>query len=219
MNSANSQTRRATLDDLVELRKLWQQTRLSITHLERHLTEFQIVETADGTLLGCVGLKLEGPHGKIHSEAYRNSDLVAELRPRLWERIQSVSRNHGLARLWIQDENPFWRSQGFLRADSSALEKLPTSFGGTEELWLSLKLRDEAAPTLTLEHEFELFKESQRELSARVLRQARTLRVLASIIALLALAMVVWGVWHIIQRLPAAKSKSNSPFKNSEHRR
>jgi N-acetylglutamate synthase-like GNAT family acetyltransferase len=202
MDVSNFQTRRATLDDLVELRKLWHQAGFPGGDLEKRLTEFQIAETADGTLLGCIGLQLESQQGKIHSETYCTPKAEDALRPRLWDRIQAVARNHGLCRLWTQSGIPFWRSQGFQQADASLLPKLPAGFGDPKQNWCTLKLREESAAGLSLEREFELFKQSQQDLSDRVLRQARILRVLAGVIAVLVLLLAIWGMWYVMHRLP-----------------
>lgn len=205
MNASNYQMRRATLDDLVELRKLWQQAQWAVHDLEKRLTEFQVVETADGTLLGCIGLRIEGQQGKIHSEAYRSQELEGDLRWRLWERVQSVARNHGLYRVWTLDKISFWRSQGFTEVDEALLDKIPASFGDSKQTWLLLRLREEAAAGSSLEHEFELFKQSQNEMSERVLRQARALRILAGFVAVLGLVAVFCAVCYVLRRLPRAK--------------
>lgn len=205
MNASNHQMRRATLDDLVELRRLWQQAGFAAQDLEKRLTEFQIVETADGILLGSIGLKLEDQQGQIHSEAYRRPELAEELRPRLWERIQSVSRNHGLHRLWTLEKTAFWSSQAFQEADEHALCKLPRSFGEPRAGWLTLLLRAESVAGLSLEREFELFQQAQKETSERVLRQARALRILAVVIAVGCLLGAIWAMRYVLRHLPPAK--------------
>ena len=125
MNPANYRLRRATLDDLGELSALWKSMNLSVEELGKRITEFQVAESADGEFLGAVGFQLEGRQGRIHSEVFKDFALADQLRPLLWERIQAVARNHGVARLWTQECAPFWGQSGFQLERTEALKKLP----------------------------------------------------------------------------------------------
>lgn len=196
------QMRRATIEDLDRLRSLWAQTGLPNSALDKSLTEFQVAEAADGTLLACIALQLEAQQGKIHTPCYRSPEWRLALEQPLWERVQSVARNHGLWRIWTQDPSPFWRATGFQVAESKALEKLPPRFGRQEDGWAVLQLRDETVPAISFEREFELFKQSQEDWTRRALRQARTLRVVAILIAVLLFALTGWMLWHLMQNLP-----------------
>lgn len=202
MNPPHYQMRRATIEDLVRLRSLWAQAALPVEILDKHLTEFQVAEAADGVLLACVALQLDGQQGKIHSPAYRSPEARRALEQPLWERVQSVAKNHGLWRLWTQDPNPFWRAHGFEDADANAREKLPPRFGPPDNAWLVVKLRDEVAPAISFEHEFELFKQSQQDWTNRALRQARVLRILAILLGALLFAVAGWMLLHLMQALP-----------------
>lgn len=202
MSPIDCQLRRATLDDLARLRQLWEQAKLPAATLEKSLTEFQIAEAADGTLLACIGLQLEAQQGRIHTEVWTNSEMQAEMRSRLWERVLTVAKNHGLWRLWIQDQSPFWRAQGFVEADANALMKWPARFGERTEHCLVLQLREEIAPAISFEHEFELFKQSHQDQTNRTLRQARVLRVFAAVVAALLLVFAFWMMWFLLRRLP-----------------
>jgi N-acetylglutamate synthase-like GNAT family acetyltransferase len=195
--------RRATVDDLVPLRRLWQQARWPVDALEKRLTEFQVVETAAGDLLGSVGLQIENAQGKIHTEVYRDPGQTAELRPRLWERLQSLSRNHGLSRLWVENGNAmFWLERGFEVAGSDLLKTMPPCFGaGDGQQWLTLKLRDETETALLLERELAVFRETQREGAEAVARQARLLRLLAGVLVCGVLLLIAWSVWAILHHL------------------
>lgn len=206
MTGANYQVRRATLDDLVPLRRLWQHAGLPVAELEKRITEVQVIETPDGELLGGVALQLQAPHGRIHSLALRSADNEPELRSRLWDRLQALARNHGLARLWTVASGAMaWKGLGFVPATPDVVEKLPPAFGDPAASWLSLKLRDDAASVISLDKEFELFKQTQQALTEKAFRQARALKVLAAVIAVAVLALVLLASWYLYQRLPAMK--------------
>jgi N-acetylglutamate synthase-like GNAT family acetyltransferase len=207
MTPANLQVRRATLDDLVMLRWLWQHAELPATSLEKRFTEFQVVETASGDLLAAIGFQIEGQHGKIHSEAYPSPELADELRPRLWERVLALARNHGLCQIWIpRSASVFWLEQEFEMAGSDALKKLPPTFAETDAaLWLTLKLREQTSEAAILDQEFEVFRLTQKQESERRLRQARGLKVVALFIAGALLVLVGFAIWYVLVRLKGAR--------------
>ena len=185
MNPRSYQTRRATLEDLNGLRQLWRAEQISSRDLEKHFTQFQVAQAEDGTLAGALGLHIVGTHGRLHSEAFRDFALADTLRSLLWQRAQSVARNFGLTRLWTQEGTPFWREQGFTPAAPELLEKLPVGFARPGVDWITLKLKDEVLSGLTQEQEFALFKEAAREETEKAFRQARTLKLAATIMAVL----------------------------------
>jgi N-acetylglutamate synthase-like GNAT family acetyltransferase len=201
--TANCQMRRATVDDLVDLRRLWQQMSWPVPALEKRLGDFQVVETPAGQLLGAIGIQIEAQHGRLHAEVFQNGQLAEQLRPRLWERVRSVARNHGLARLWIEDgSSVFWLDQGFEAAGSDMLQKLPPAFTRSgSKRWLTLKLRDESASAVSLEKEFELFRQTQQVNTERLMLQARWLRMLAGLVAATVIVLVGLAIWYVLQRL------------------
>lgn len=198
---SNLQVRRATVDDLPVLRRLWQEDSHPVEVLEKRLTEFQIVETPDGEMLGAVGLQIQAPHGCIHTEVFPRPELAAELRPRLWSRVQALARNHGLVWLWVERGSAmFWLDQGFEAVGSDALQKLPASFldrGGQH--WLRLQLREEPSASLTIEQHLELFRQAQEDDTERLRRQVRTFRLLAGVVVLGLLGVIAWGAWLILR--------------------
>lgn len=211
MTPPSYQMRRATIEDLDRLRSLWSQAAGTNSALDRSLTEFQVAEALDGTLLACIGLQLEAQQGRIHTPCFRTPECRAELEKALWERVQSVARNHGLWRLWTQDPSPFWRAHGFQEADPNALEKLPPRFGRQDGGWSTLQLRDEVSPEMSFEHEFEMFKQSQQEWTQRTLRQARVLRVLAIMVAVALFAAAGWLLWQIMRGLRTGPKPKPKP--------
>lgn len=201
MVQSNYQVRRATIDDLVVLRRWWQQAQLPLDTFEKRLGEFQVVETAEGEVLGAMGLQIFEKQAHIHSEFYRDPKLTSELRPRLWERVQSVARHHGLTRLWIQNgTSMFWLEQGFEIAGSDLLSKLPGCFaGGQGQHWLMLKLREETDATVWMNQELELFRLSQKQQSDQVLARARMLRAVAGVIVGIVLILIACAIWYVLQ--------------------
>jgi N-acetylglutamate synthase-like GNAT family acetyltransferase len=189
MNSPEYTVRRATVDDLDGLKQLWEWARLQVLDLEKRLTEFQLVVSQEGDLLGAQGLHIEGKLGKLHSEAFTRPEQEEQFRALMWERIQVVARNHGLVRLWTQQKSPFWQQAGFAEASPELLKKLPPGFGDLAEPWLTLQLKEESASALSIEHEFELFQTAQKEETERLLRLGRTMKF--TVIAVIGTGVVV----------------------------
>ena len=186
MTEPEFHTRRATLDDLPALRPLWEADRLDAAVLEKRLTEFQVVCDAEGLLLGAIGLQLSKPQGLLHSEVFADFALADTLRPVLWERVKAVSRNHSLARMWTRESLLFWRGQGFDPPDEEQLARFPAAFGAADAGPLfTLKLRDDPFAEMTPEQEEMLLKKPLREDTERMLRQARTLKLVAAIAAII----------------------------------
>src|SRR5258708_11300123 len=99
MNQPEYSVRRATVDDVKSLVKLWESAALPALELERRLTEFQVVVDGQDNIVGAIGLHIEGKNGKLHSEAFANPQQADVLRPKLGERMQTVGKNHGPFRL------------------------------------------------------------------------------------------------------------------------
>lgn len=199
MTPSEFHVRRATVDDLPVLRQLWQAEQFNLHELERCFTEFQVVAGARGELLGALGLHIAAQQGLLHGEAYRQPECEEELRPHLWERIQSVARNHGLHRLWTREKAPFWRRCGLRPASEADLAKLPASFGDRHGEWLTLQLRDEIVSEQSLEREFELFKAEQEAALRHAMHRVRLLRVVALLIGLAALTVAGVLVWKFVK--------------------
>ncbi len=195
MSSVKYQVRRATLEDIGQLTALWESMHYATPDLAKRVTEFQVAEGADGKVLGAVGLQMAERQGLIHSEAFSDFALAEQLRPLLWDRLNSVATNHGLLRIWTQEGAPFWNHCGLARAEADALEMLPVLWRGPTSPWLTLKLKDDVEPVISLDKEFALFMESEKQRTEQVFRQARTLKTVATVIAIILLiAVVVWGL-------------------------
>jgi len=204
MTTTNLQVRRATVEDLQRLAPLWQQEHLSVSDLEKRFKEFQLIEVAGGELLGAIGLEIAGPEGRLHSEVFAHADQSNALREKLWERAQVLASNHGLVRLWTQLAAPFWQQNGFRPLSAEAAAKKPAGFTGDARPWLCLLLKDESAPVASLDKEFALFKESEKETTERLFRQARVMKVIAAVVAFAVFFMViVWAFYFFkLQKRP-----------------
>jgi len=205
MNPANYRVRRATVDDLPVLRRLWETMRLNAAELEKRLKEFQIAENGEGKILGALAFQMEGRHGCIRGEAFEDFAVADEVRPLFWNRIQSLSLNHGVARLWTQENAPFWSRNGLQPAPADALQRLPESWNRAAPGWLTLRLRDEDA-VASADKEFALFVESEKRRSEEALGQARRLKTAITIFALLiAFALAGLALYFFITRRPPAQ--------------
>jgi N-acetylglutamate synthase-like GNAT family acetyltransferase len=194
--------RRATLDDIGQLTALWQSMHFPAEALARRVTEFQLAMRPEGQLLGAVGLQIVERQGLVHSEAFTDFAYADHLRPLLWERLHAVATNHGLLRVWTQEPAPFWSHCGLVKADGEALEKLPALWRGSSTRWLTLKLREDLEAVIALDQQFALFMQSERARTDRALRQARILKVIATMIAFAVLIVVLAGAFVLIRRNP-----------------
>jgi N-acetylglutamate synthase-like GNAT family acetyltransferase len=200
MSSPKFQARRATVDDLPRLKQLWQLMRLTDADLERQLTDFQVVTDEAGIVVGCAALQMNQRHARIHSEAFEDFGLADYARPALWTRIQTLANNHGLVRLWTQETSPFWSRNGFQAAPEDALEKMPPVWNRASGGWLTIKLKDEEAMT-SLDKEFALFVESEKQQRAQLLGQTKTIKILAiGGIVLVVLLLIAATVWVFIKQ-------------------
>ena len=195
MSPANLQARRATVDDLSALRKLWEMMRYPAADLERQLTDFQVVVDSAGTIVGAIGFQIAHQQGLVHTEAFEDFSQAEHARPVLWNRIQALCTNHGVVRLWLRDASPFWTHNGFLAATPATLEKLPEQWNRSQPGWLTLQLRDENV-LASLDKEFALFVASEKQRSAGIIGQAKILKTLATVIAfLICIAIVAAAVY------------------------
>jgi len=202
MNSSNYRVRRATLDDIGQLTDLWKSMHLPADELGKRITEFQVAQSAEGKLLGAVGLQMAERQGRIHSEAFNDFALAEHLRPLLWDRLHAVAANHGLLRLWTQEKAPFWHHSGLAKADAEALEKLPAIWREPSAHWLTLKLKDDLETLTSLDKEFAMFMQSEKQRTARAFQHARILKLIATLIAFAVLALVVAGAFYVLRRNP-----------------
>jgi N-acetylglutamate synthase-like GNAT family acetyltransferase len=198
MSSGTYKVRRATLDDIASLSALWRAMQLPAPELEKRLTEFQLAENPDGQLMGAVGLQILERQGWVHSEAFFDFSVADQIRPLLWGRIQSITINHGLVRLWTQEQAPFWSHCGLVPAAAEVLHKLPAAWQAVPGDWLTLQLKEETTAQVSADREFALFMEAEKQRTQQAFQHARRLKFIANFIAfalaIFALAVLVYWV-------------------------
>jgi N-acetylglutamate synthase-like GNAT family acetyltransferase len=200
MNSSKFRVRRATLDDISQLVALWNSMKFPADALSKRVTEFQIAEDSQGALAGAVGLEIAQKQGRIHSEAFTDFALADQLRPMLWERVRAVATNHGLLRLWTQEHAPFWCHCGLVKPDPDILQKLPAPWQAQKTDWLTLKLKDDVESlVLSVDKEFAMFMDSEKQRTARAFQHAKVLKLVATLIALGLFILVLAGAFMIFK--------------------
>lgn len=191
--------RRATLDDLGQLTALWQAMHYPQEDLAKRVTEFQVAEDPTGVLVGAVGLQIAERQGRVHSECFKDFGQSEHLRHVLWDRLQSVASNHGLLRLWTREQAPFYNHCGLLKADSESLTKLPMLWRNEQDGWLTLKLREDVAAVVSLDKEFALFMESEKQRTGRAFQQAKVLKLIATVLAAVIFLLVLVFAFFVIK--------------------
>jgi len=199
MNATDFKARRATIDDLPALTALWQSMRLGTQGLDRRLTEFQVATDASGKLVGAIGFQLVGKQGLIHSEGFTDFGVADIVRPMLMERLEMVAANNGTVRAWTKEVAPFWKQAGMLAPDAEALGKLPPAWSNHPGEWLTIKLREDVEEVLSMDKEFELFKQSAAQQSEIAINQAKTLKTIATIAAVILAIIVLVGSIYMMK--------------------
>jgi len=195
MTTPNLQARRATIEDLHKLIPLWQQAGLPAEEIGKRLQEFQVVEGDDGAMLAAIGFQIAGKDAQLHTECYSSADQAEGFRALLWQRIQMISKNHGMIRLWTQLEGPFWDQNGFQPAPPDVAAKLPPAFTGAGQPWKFVQLREDVATSPLIEKEFAMFKEMQQAEREQTFQRARRMKVVALIAVLAVFALLlIWAV-------------------------
>jgi N-acetylglutamate synthase-like GNAT family acetyltransferase len=180
MNPQVLRVRRATVDDLDALKSIWLSMQLPPEQLESRLTEFQVVER-EGEVTGAIGLQILRSAALLHSEGYADYSVADAARNLFWERIQALASNHGVFRLWTQENSPFWLRWGFQPADDDALARLPDEWKSSGEKWFTLELKNEAVITAALKNQFAGFMDDEKKRTAQVSAQARTINTVITV--------------------------------------
>lgn len=202
MNPANFRVRRATLDDMPQLAEMWKAMHFPVDTLSKRITEFQVAESPEGGVVGALALQMAEKQGRIHSEAFGDFSFAEHLRPLLWDRIHAVAVNHGLLRLWTQENAPFWNHCGLSKPDAETLARLPAAWRSISGDWLTIKLKDDVDALISADKEFAAFMAAEKEKTQRAFQHAKVLKVIATLIALAVLALVFVAGFYILKRNP-----------------
>jgi N-acetylglutamate synthase-like GNAT family acetyltransferase len=196
--------RRATVDDRAALNAIWSAMRLQPDELEKRLTEFQVVENADGEVVGAIGIQFFKQHALLHSEGYSDFGVADAARQLFWERIQTLAANLGVFRVWTQERSPFWKSFGFQPPTTEILDRLPEEWrneftGG----WLTLQLKNEEVITAALEKQFAGFMAEEKKETDRMAEKARNLRTAITAIGFaIGIIGIIVAAYLFIHRSP-----------------
>lgn len=201
MSPSDHRVRRATVEDLPALRVLWESMRLPTADLEKRLTEFQVVQSSNGRVVGALGIQIHRQHAWLHSEAYVDFALADEARPQILARIQALASNHGVFRLWTLEKSPFWSRHGFKGAAPEDLKKLPGPWAHSGAEWLTLQLKDEEA-IVSLEKELSVFMEAEKQRTLRTFEHVRMLKKVSTLLALIAALFVLAATIYILHKNP-----------------
>ncbi len=209
--------RRATINDLGALRTIWSEERFPVGDLEARFTEFQVVETSDGQILGALALQIHGNQGHVHSEAIAKPEHTDALRAILWERLKKVAVNHGLVRVWAAAAHSHWEESEFRAPTETEQGKLPEQFKPLPGGWLVLQLKDETVQAISMEQELAIFREAQKAESEAFNQQAKKIRLIATLIASFVLIMVLAAGFYYFQYLKnPEKFRKSEPIPGSE---
>ena len=192
--------RRATVDDLPALKALWLAAQLPADKLKDHLTEFQVVE-ADEKFAGALGVQIIRQHARLHSEDYSDFAVADAARELFWERTQKLAANHGVFRIWMIEDSPFWRRWGFQPASVETLARLPDEWKNLEGRWLTLELKNEDAINTALKNQFAGFMAAEKKSAAHLAERARQLKLFITIagFGIFFVCLVVAG-WLLLHR-------------------
>jgi N-acetylglutamate synthase-like GNAT family acetyltransferase len=192
--------RRATVDDLPALKALWLAAQLPADKLKDHLTEFQVVE-ADEKFAGALGVQIIRQHARLHSEDYSDFAVADAARELFWKRIQKLAANHGVFRIWMIEDSPFWTRWGFQPASVETLARLPDEWKNLEGRWLTLELKNEDAINTALKNQFAGFMAAEKKSAAHLAERARQLKLFITIagFGIFFVCLVVAG-WLLLHR-------------------
>lgn len=188
MISSAIKIRRATIDDLEPLRAIWTSMRLPSDALERQLKEFQVAEL-DGHVVGVVGVQFIGQSALLYGEGFSDFSVADAARELFWERIQTLAANHGVFRIWTQENSPFWSRSGFQPAKEDVLKKLPEPWNTGEGKWFTLQLKDEDAVADALKNKFARFINEEKQQTASISEKAKTFKI-----AVTAIGFLIFGI-------------------------
>ena len=202
--------RRATVDDLPALKTLWLAAQLPADKLKDRVTEFQVVES-DGKFAGAIGVQIVRQHARLHSEDYADFSVADAARELFWERVQRLAANHGVFRIWMIEDSPFWMRWGFQPANAETLARLPDEWKNLEGRpgaperskggWLTLELKNEDAINAALQNQFAGFMAAEKKSAAHLAERARQLKLFITItgFGIFFVCLVVAG-WLLLHR-------------------
>ena len=169
--------------------------------LEKQLKEFQVAEFNDH-VVGTIGIQFAGQAALLYCEGFSDFSIADAARELFWERIETLSANHGVFRIWTQENSPFWSRLGFQPANLEILKRLPEQWNTGGGKWLTLQLKDEDAVAAALENKFAGFMEAERQQTVSISEKARVIKIAVTIIGFVIFAICVALVIYLLRRNP-----------------
>jgi N-acetylglutamate synthase-like GNAT family acetyltransferase len=198
--------RRATLDDLATLRTIWLSMRLPADDLEKRLKDFQVVEDAEGNVLGAVGIQFSKQYALLYGEGYSDFSIADVARQMFWRRLEALAANHGIFRIWTQEASPFWTRWGFQPAGAEILLRLPEEWKTSGGQWFTNELKNEEAVAAALQNKFAGFMDAEKQQTARVAKKARILKTIITVIGFtIGILCIGIAIYLLIHRNPFAQ--------------
>lgn len=184
MEPSSFSARRASPEDLPALQSLWQQVGMPWEELGQFINEFQVVTDDDNTLVGAVGLLIEGDDALLHSEAIVPEVEADAVRVSLWRRMQIVARNQGAKFLWTQEDAPYWQASGFGPAPAERMEACKATFMDRTAEWRMFLLVDPARMQDALQEQFAILEATRLQGAEDFQRRVKLFRLFAYLLAL-----------------------------------
>lgn len=191
---AHWSVRRASIEDLPQLKLHWESTGVDNEALEKKLTEFQIAEDAEGTIRGVIGVRLAEQEAWIYHESFSYEDQGDPIREAIWLRIKNLAQNHALFKIWTHSTAPSWNNLGFVDATPDILSGKPSVFENETNRWKVLVLR-EPEQGISLDKEFELFQQEQLADRENLMNQAALMKKLSYVLLVI---VVIGGVTLLV---------------------
>jgi hypothetical protein len=204
MTPLSLRIRRATVDDREALKTIWASMRLPADELEKRLTEFQVVENAEGGVVGALGFQILRQHALLHNESYSDFAVADAARELFWERLQKLAANHGVFRVWTQERSPFWKSFGFQPPQAEVFARLPQEWknefdGG----WLTLQLKNEEVIAAALEKQFAPFMTGEKLETKKLSEKAKKINIIITVVGFtIGILGIGTAIYLFIKRQP-----------------
>ncbi|MSU31488.1 MAG: hypothetical protein EXS25_02280 [Pedosphaera sp.] len=199
METSDLTARRATLEDIPALKGLWLNAGLPWDQLESFIGEFIVIPGADQQLLAAIGLMIEFNDALLHSEALAMETEADNLRASLWQRIQIMTRNQGIHRIWTQEDADYWRTCGFIATSVHEKPAESPSFLQSSDGWSLFKLLDTDRAKAFAEKQMGIWQASRSEENAALQRKIRNFRTIAFLIFSVALLLSSIFLWAVIK--------------------
>jgi N-acetylglutamate synthase-like GNAT family acetyltransferase len=176
METTKTEVRRANLQDIPQLQKLWWANYPEPNALAARYSEFQVA-VENGRVIAVLGLHVTELQGNIWGEAVADPRRTDEMRALFWPRFQTWAKNFGLFRLWTALPGEFWASKGFQPLDPNVA--VPPPFNTGEAPNITLQLGPEPSKAAKALAELAMVQEGSRGRGKNFLGKVKTFAIVA----------------------------------------